>query len=438
MQTIRTIQAKRNGEALSPDAIREVLAGYTAGEVPDYQMAALLMAIYLQGMSPPELEVWADAMLHSGEVLDWSSLGIPTADKHSTGGVGDKISLPLAPAVAACGVAVPMISGRALGHTGGTLDKLEAIPGFTVGVSNERAREIVAQHGVVLMGQTAQIAPADKKIYALRDATGTVESIPLIASSIMSKKLAEGVDALVLDVKVGSGAFMKTEARARELAETLVGIGEAAGCRTVALLTRMDRPLGRLVGNALEVAESIATLRGEGPADIRELVCLLGGEMLALTGVATSAEEGRTRIGTALDDGSALARFRGLVEAQGGDVACVDDPGQLPSASGRHVVRARTSGVVTAIDAEDVGRASMRLGAGRAVAEDPIDPAVGLEVLKTVGDVVTQGDPLVELHFNDGSRLESAEVLIHEAYTLGQTPANALELCIGRVGMECS
>jgi len=436
MQTIRTIQAKRNGEALEPDAIREVLAGYTAGTVPDYQMSALLMAIYLQGMTPPELAAWADAMLHSGEVLDWSHLGIPTADKHSTGGVGDKISLPLAPAVAACGVAVPMISGRALGHTGGTLDKLEAIPGFSVGVSNERAREIVARHGLVLMGQTVQIAPADKKIYALRDATGTVESIPLIASSIMSKKLAEGVDALVLDVKVGSGAFMKTEARARELAETLVGIGQAAGCSTVALLTRMDRPLGRLVGNALEVVESIATLRGEGPDDIRELVCLLGGEMLALTGVAPSAVEGHQRIARSLDDGSAFAKFRSLVEAQGGDVACVDDPTLLLGAASRHIVRAKQSGVVCAINAEDVGRASMRLGAGRATAEDLIDPAVGLEVLRTVGDAVEVGDPLVELHVNRADRVAEAEALIHAAYTVGDSPVPPMELLVGRVSGE--
>jgi len=433
MRVIDAIQKKRDAGALSPEEIQFIIDGFTADEIPTYQMAALLMAIFLNGMNDEELAPWTHAMLHSGLVMDWSELGVPTADKHSTGGVGDKISLPLAPAVAACGVAVPMVSGRALGHTGGTLDKLESIPGFNVGVSLERAREMIADIGVVLMGQTAEVAPADKRIYALRDAIGTVESIPLIASSIMSKKLAEGVDALVLDVKVGSGAFMKTRENATLLAQTLTGIGRRMGCATVAYLTRMDRPLGRMVGNALEVRESIDILRGEGPDDVRELTVTLGAEMLVQAKVATDLETARKQIEGQLDNGKALACFQKLVVAQGGDGRVVEDLDILPKASYQKDVLATREGFVGEINAEHIGRSSMSLGAGRAKAEDDIDPAVGLEVLKTVGDSVSVGEPLVRLHYNDETRVPRAEEWILGAYSVHDTAPDKTELIIERI-----
>jgi pyrimidine-nucleoside phosphorylase len=433
MGMIDVIQKKRDNGVFTTEEIQSVIQGFTADAIPTYQMAALLMAIYLNGLNEDELAAWTDAMLHSGLIMDWSQLDRPTADKHSTGGVGDKISLPLAPAVAACGVAVPMVSGRALGHTGGTLDKLESIPGFDVGVSLEDARRMVSEIGLVLMGQTAEVAPADKRIYALRDAIGTVESIPLIASSIMSKKLAEGVDALVLDVKVGSGAFMKTRERASELAHTLVGIGRRMGCATVAYLTRMDRPLGRLVGNALEVHESVEILRGGGPADIRELTVTLGAEMLVQAGVAEALPDGRRQIESSLDSGEALERFRRLVIAQGGDGRVVDDLSLLPQAAKQVDVVAREAGHIVAIDTEKVGRASMSLGAGREKAEDDIDPAVGLEVLKTVGDEVSVGEPLVRLHVNDEDRVQVAEEWIFGAYQVHDAAPKESELILERI-----
>ncbi|GMV41970.1 MAG: thymidine phosphorylase [Myxococcales bacterium] len=433
MRTVDLIQKKRDGRPLATAEIEHLIAAYTRGDVPDYQMAALAMAIFFRGLDASELTAWTRAMLHSGSILDWSALGRPCVDKHSTGGVGDKISLPLAPAVVACGAAVPMVSGRGLGHTGGTLDKLESIPGFRVRLSLEETRRVMGDVGAVLIGQTDEIAPADRKLYSLRDATATVESIPLIASSIMSKKLAEGVQGLVLDVKTGSGAFMRTRERAKELARTLVDIGNGVGTRTVARITRMDRPLGRLIGNALEVVESVETLRGEGPDDVTTLVEVLGGEMLVLAGVTQDPEDGRARIARSLRDGTALEVFRRLVEAQGGDPRAIDDTSHLPAAAERVVVRAERAGFVQAIDTAELGRAGMVLGAGRARSEDSIDPAVGMRVLATVGDTVSAGDALVELHVNDAAHLRWAIDGVLRAYTLADTPPDPVELLLERV-----
>jgi pyrimidine-nucleoside phosphorylase len=390
---VELIRRKREGAALSDDEVRAFVRGYTDGVVPDYQAAALLMAIYFRGLDGAELAALTDAMLHSGEVLDLSQLDGPKVDKHSTGGVGDKVSLHLAPAVAACGVRVPMISGRGLGHTGGTLDKLESIPGFRVDLPTEEFTRTLAACGMALIGQTAKLAPADKKLYALRDVTGTVESIPLIAASIMSKKLAEGIDGLVLDVKVGSGAFMKTPERARELASTLVEIGKRAGKRCAALITDMDQPLGRWVGNAVEVQESLDVLSGRGEPDLVELTLALGAEMLLLGGVARSIEEGRGRIVQALGDGSALERFRQCVRLQGGVLPEGDAVrGWFAADSVR--VPAPHAGVVTAIDAEAVGLAAITLGAGRLRKEDQIDPGAWIWLKKKVGERVELGDDL--------------------------------------------
>jgi pyrimidine-nucleoside phosphorylase len=426
------IRQKRDRERLDPAALREFVLAYTRGEVPDYQAAALVMAIYLHGLADDELTALTEAMLRSGEVLDLSSVPGIKVDKHSTGGVGDKISLPLAPAVAACGVPVPMVSGRGLGHTGGTLDKLEAIPGFRVDLDVPRFVRQVGELGLCLIGQTATLAPADRKLYALRDATATVESIPLIASSIMSKKLAEGIDALVLDVKVGRGAFMKTEERARALATTMCAIGKGHGKRVVAYLTRMEQPLGLAVGNAVEAIESFEVLKGRGPADIRELTLVLGAEMLVQGGVAADLAAGRARLAAALDDGTALAKMRACVAAQGGDPRAVDDYGLLPTARRRHQVVAAAAGWVTAIDAEEVGVAAMRLGAGRLKKEDAVDPAVGVLLHKKVGDRVAAGEPLATLLLNDLGP-EPAAGMVAAAYTLGPEPPAPQSLVLGEI-----
>ena len=419
MRAQELIARKRDGGELAPAELRALVAGITDGSVPDYQAAAFLMAVFFRGMTPAELAAWADAMLRSGDVLDLSAIAARKVDKHSTGGVGDKISLPLAPAVAACGVAVPMVSGRGLGHTGGTLDKLEAIPGFSVNLPVERFRAQVAELGVCMIGQTERIAPADRKLYALRDVTATVESIPLIASSIMSKKLAEGIDALVLDQKVGAGAFMKRIEDARALARTIIGIGRAAGKRVTALITAMDQPIGRAVGNASEVEESIETLRGRGPADTRELTVALGAEMLVLGGVAADSAAGRVRIEAVLDGGQALERFAQLIAAQGGDARVCEDTGRLPQARTRREVVATAAGVVEAIDAEAVGIAAMMLGAGRRTKEDRIDPAVGIDVLKKVGDRVVAGEPLALLRVNDTAQADAAAARYLGAVRIG-------------------
>ncbi len=430
MRAFDVIRAKRDGERLTDGQLRWVLDGYVAGQVPDYQMAALVMAIYLNGMDARELSVWTTAMMESGRVMDLSAVPGIKVDKHSTGGVGDKVSLPLAPLVAACGVPVPMISGRGLGHTGGTLDKLESIPGFSVNLSADDYARLVGEIGLCLIGQTEDLVPADRKLYALRDVTATVASIPLIASSIMSKKMAEGIDALVLDVKVGSGAFMKTEADARTLAETMVGIGREMGREVVARLTGMHQPLGRMVGNALEVVESIQILKGKGPADTVEVVIELGAEMLVLGGVADDLAAGRTRIEAARSDGSGLDKFRQLVMAQGGTADCLDN---LPSAPDRTTFTAQRAGFVSAIDTEGVGVAGLLLGAGRETKESTIDPAVGLEVLAKIGDRVDAGQPLVEIHHRGPARLDDALRRLGDAYVIADEAPAAQDLLIARI-----
>ncbi|MDX1420664.1 MAG: thymidine phosphorylase [Rubricoccaceae bacterium] len=437
MNPLPLILQKRDGEALDPDDVSALVAAYTAGAVPDYQMAAFLMAAFLRGLDEAEAAALTRAMLHSGEVLDLSDLPGTKVDKHSTGGVGDKVSLLLAPLVAACGVPVPMISGRGLGHTGGTLDKLEAIPGFDVNLSVEQYRRQLERIGVVMIGQTAEIAPADKKLYALRDVTGTVESIPLIAASIMSKKLAEGIDALVLDVKSGRGAFMKREADARRLAETLVGIGREFGKPTVALLTAMDAPLGRAIGNWPETAEATRVLRGETPAggpvpDLLEVTLALAGEMLCLGGVAGSPDEGRQRAQHALDAGLAFETWVELVDAQGGDLAVLDDPDAREGSAPVAEIRAPddAEGYVTEIDALALGWASVALGAGRRRKEDAVDPVAGFVLNKTVGDAVEPGAVLATATAADPLRLDAAAV--RGAFRFGPAPPPATSRLLDR------
>ena len=394
---VEVIRTKRDGGRLSDGMIDWVVAAYTRGDVADEQMSALAMAILLNGMDRREISRWTGAMIASGERMDFSSLSRPTADKHSTGGVGDKITLPLAPLVAACGVAVPQLSGRGLGHTGGTLDKLEAIPGWRASLTNEEMLARLEDVGAVICAAGDGLAPADKKLYALRDVTGTVEAVPLIASSIMSKKIAEGTGALVLDVKVGTGAFMKDEASARELAETMVALGQDAGVHTVALLTDMSTPLGLTAGNGLEVAESVEVLAGGGPADVVELTLALAREMLAGAGRADVDPADR------LADGSAMDVWRRMVAAQGGDP---DAP--LPRSRESHVVPAPATGVLTRLDAMAVGLAAWRLGAGRARKEDPVQAAAGVRWHARPGDEVAEGQPLLTLHTDEPERLDRA------------------------------
>ncbi|MFQ5522572.1 MAG: thymidine phosphorylase [Acidimicrobiia bacterium] len=423
------IAIKRDGGVLPAEGIRWLIAAYTEGTVPDYQMAAMAMAILLNGMNDEELAAWTEAMLHSGEVLDFSDLPKPKVDKHSTGGVGDKISLPLAPLVAACGVAVPMMSGRGLGHTGGTLDKLESIPGFRTQLTPKRFREVLYENGLVLAGQSETMVPADRKLYALRDATATVPSIPLIASSIMSKKLAEGLDALVLDVKTGSGAFMSDPDRARELARTMVGIGIGHGVETVALVTSMDQPLGREVGNANEVRESIEVLRGEGPGDVTELTLTLGEAMLELGGV----DGGRDRLVAALHTGAALRKFVDVVKAHGGDPEAVVDPDRLPLAPYEATITAPASGYVARCDALTVGIAATRLGAGRERKEDSIDPGVGITIEAKIGDLVNQGDALATVRYSDPARWEAQREHLATAWEIVDDPTDPPELVRERI-----
>src|SRR5262249_41116866 len=408
MRAVDIILSKREGRSLTRDEIGFFVDGVTSGSLPDYQASALLMAILLRGMTPDETAWLTDAMVHSGVRVDLAEIPGVKVDKHSTGGVGDKTSLILAPLAAACGVPVPMMSGRGLGHTGGTLDKLESIPGFRVDLSLQEMKAALARVGCAMIGQTAQIAPADKKLYSLRDVTGTVESIPLISASIMSKKIAEGIDALVLDVKTGSGAFMKTEADSRRLAESLVSIGNASGVKTEAIITAMESPLGRAVGNALEVEECIDVLKGGGPSDLIEVSIELTARMLVLGGVARDRGDAERQARGAIQSGAGLERFRQIVEAQGGDPKVVDDPPRLPHVADRHLVAADRAGYITRLDAELVGRASVALGAGRDRVEDPVDPAVGIIVLAKPGDCVCAGDPVLELHYRDRARLASA------------------------------
>jgi pyrimidine-nucleoside phosphorylase len=414
------IERKRDGGVLRGEEIRWIIAEYTKGSLPDYQMAAMLMAVFKEGLDGAELDVWTDAMLHSGRVMDLSHIDAPKVDKHSTGGVGDKVSIPLAPMVAACGAAVPMMSGRGLGHTGGTVDKLESIPGFRTQLDPDEFAAVAEKTGLVLAGQSGSLAPADGAIYALRDATGSVPSIPLIASSIMSKKLAVGLGSLVLDVKVGRGAFMKDLDRARLLAETMVGIGKARGTPVVAVLTDMNQPLGRMVGNACEIEESIDVLHGGGPRDLVEVVYRLGEEMLVLAGIDPSRREARTRLERAVSSGHAFEKLEQVVEAQGGNPAALSDTSLLPHAEHEQVVRARSGGYVARIDAFDIGTASLRLGGGRERKEDDIDPAVGIAVEVKVGDQVTAGQPLARIAWNDEAKLADALPMIEGSFEISE------------------
>ncbi len=422
------IARKRDGHALSRDEIAAFVRGATDGSWADYQLTALLMAIFLRGMTAEETADYTDAMMRSGVVADLSNVPGIKVDKHSTGGVGDKISIPLAPMVVACGVPVPMISGRGLGHSGGTLDKLESIPGFRTDLSLDVYRAQVARIGCALIGQTKDLAPSDKKLYALRDVTATVECIPLICGSILSKKLAEGIDALVLDVKVGRGAFMKTKDEARCLAEALVRVGQAGGKKVRALLTAMDQPLGRTVGNALEVTESIACLRGHGPADTMEVTYALGAHMLVLGGVAKDEASARAQLERVVASGAALAKFREIVAAQGGDVRSIDDPSRLPQARLQHPLPAPRGGVVVDVDAMGVALAALRLGAGRAKADDTIDPGVGVSGLKKIGEPVTAGEPLCVIHAGNEPALAEARAMLEKAIRVGDAAPAATPL----------
>ncbi|MEW6545526.1 MAG: thymidine phosphorylase [Bacillota bacterium] len=466
MRAYDVILKKRDGGRLSREELDFLVQGFVRGELPDYQMAAFLMAVYFRGMEPQEVADLTMAMVDSGDRVDLSSVPGVKVDKHSTGGVGDKTTLVLAPLVAAAGVPVAKMSGRGLGHTGGTLDKLESIPGLRVDLPPERFLEQVRGIGLAVVGQNPQLVPADGKIYALRDVTATVDSLPLIASSIMSKKIAAGADAIVLDVKTGRGAFMKDFDDALALARMMVGIGEWAGRRTRAVITGMDQPLGYAVGNALELREAVATLAGQGPADLRELCLVLGSHMLVLGRAAASLDEARTRLEELLDTGAALARLRAMVEAQGGDPrALVADlggaglmpvsgggegrggdagrgggpaqqGGLLPMASHIHLFRARGGGYVTRVDALLVGRAAMVLGAGRARKEDRIDPSVGIVLRRKVGDEVCRDDVLAEVHYNDPSRLPPALALLGEAYRIEEERPPAPPLVLALVTAE--
>jgi len=418
---VDVIRTKRDGGRLTDDQIRWFMQAYTEGVVADEQASALAMAIFFQGMEPDELAVWTQAMIESGERLDLSSVGRPTVDKHSTGGVGDKVSLPLIPLAAACGIAVPQLSGRGLGHTGGTLDKMEAIPGWRAQLSNQEFLDVLRAEGGVICAAGAELAPADRKLYALRDATSTVESIPLIASSIMSKKIAEGTDGLVLDVKYGSGAFLPEPDRGRELARTMVGLGEAHGVRCTALLTAMEQPLGRAAGNAVEVEESVEVLAGGGPSDLVEVTLALAREMVALAGVDIDPAE-------ALADGRAMDRWRAIVTAQGGDP---DAP--LPVARETDVVTADADGVLQRLDARSVGVAAWRLGAGRARKEDAVSATAGVLCHAKVGDEVRAGQPLLELRTDDADRFAGAHDALAGAWTIGDGPATPPELVLDRI-----
>src|SRR5438309_7096891 len=416
------IRRKRDGVQLQRNEIEFLVNGYTRDEIPDYQMSAWLMAVLLRGMSRAELAALTETMLNSGQVLDFSELPAAKTDKHSTGGVGDKTSLIIAPIVAAAGLYVPMISGRGLGHTGGTLDKLESIPGFNVNLSVTDFRRVLAQCGAGLIGRTAGIAPADRKLYALRDVTGTVESPYLICASIMSKKLAEGIDVLVLDVTTGSGAFMKKEEDAVFLAELMVETGERMGKQVVALITDMDQPLGLLVGNSLEVAEVVDVLRGAGPQDLRELCLELAGWMFLLGGAAASVTQGRQMAEQLIRSGKALEKFGQMVALQGGDSSVIADPRRLPQAEHKLDVLSSRSGCVMKIDCEAVGIACVILGGGREKKEDSVDPSVGLALHKKVGDSVATEEPLCTIHYNSEARAARAKTLIEASYQIGDTP----------------
>lgn len=417
MQVIELIQKKRDQRSLSKKEIHFLIENYVKGEIPNYQMSAFLMATCINGMNEEEISWLTDAMLFSGEVISHQNNGLPLIDKHSTGGVGDKISIPLAPAIAACGIKVPMIAGRGLGHTGGTLDKLESIPGFRCDLSSKQYQDQVAEIGCVIMGQTKEIAPADKMIYALRDVTGTVESIPLISSSIMSKKLAEGIDGLVLDVKFGSGAFMKDIDKARALAQTMVAIGAHMGKKVTACLTNMDQPIGTMIGNTLEILETIEILKGRGPKDSVELTVELGAEMLLLAKKVPGLEQGRAMVKESFSSGRAFNKFVEMVKAQGGDVNYILDPSLFRTAEQKIVIEAKSAGNIFSVDSRSIGVAAGLLGGGRAKLSDEINPSVGIEMHVKIGDRVNKGQPLCTIHADQKGVLE-ASLRIESAITI--------------------
>jgi pyrimidine-nucleoside phosphorylase len=419
MDVRSVIQTKRDGGELSEEEIRFFLGGYVRGEIENYHAAALTACIFTRGMTSRELVTWTHAMLHSGSTLAFPEVVQKKADKHSTGGVGDKVSIPLAPAVAACGVAVPMISGRGLGHTGGTLDKLESIPGFRVKLSDAEIHRAIDRTGVAFGAQTNELVPADRLLYALRDACGLVESIPLIASSIMSKKLAEGIDALVLDVKFGSGAFLPDPARGRELADVMIALARGMNVRCSAFQTAMDRPLGRACGHALEIVESIECLSGGGPEDLRELVLLQGGEMLRLCGNVATLEDGKKRVASAIDSGRALGVFELILREQGGDPRVAKDPSLLPRAPDVDPWKAEHDGTLSFADVRAIGHAINELGGGRTKVTDEIDPAVGLVWRKAAGEAVKRGDVLCEIHHRGGRGLDGCRALLARGARVG-------------------
>jgi pyrimidine-nucleoside phosphorylase len=434
MRAVDLIRKKRDGGTLDPSEIRWLVSGITSGDVAEYQWSALLMAILWRGMDEGETEALTDAMMRSGSVVDLSSTPGLKIDKHSTGGVGDKTSLILAPIAAACGVPVPMVSGRGLGHTGGTLDKLEAIPGFSVDLDLTRYKQVLNECGLVLIGQTAEIAPADKHLYALRDATATVESIPLLSASIMSKKLAEGIDGLVLDVKTGDGAFMEKLDDSRALAQAMCAIGRGLGKRMVALITRMDQPLGREVGNANEVAECVACLRGGGPSDLVDLSIELAAEMILMGERAPTMQAAREMARRSIQDGSALERFRRVVEAQGGDPHAIDDTTRLPRARHYEMVESPRSGFLSGLKARPIGLATMILGAGRARTDSTIDPSVGVTLRKKLGERVEKGEPLAVIAVNDrGASFQKAREMIAGAYAFSDVPFEVPDLIVERL-----
>jgi pyrimidine-nucleoside phosphorylase len=430
MDAVSIIRKKRDGHRLLPAEIAAFVDRYTRGEIPDYQASALAMAIFFRGLDPTETADLTSAILHSGHVMDFSGIPLPKVDKHSTGGVGDKTSLIIAPVAAAGGLAVPMISGRGLGHTGGTLDKLESIPGFRTRLTLEEFHQAMCETGAGLIGQTDELAPADRKLYALRDVTGTVESIPLISASIMSKKLAEGIDALVLDIKVGCGAFMKTRENARELAGRMVEIGTACGKRVQALLTSMDQPLGCAVGNALEVIECLEALKGRGPADLMEVSRELTARMFVLGGVDSDLDVARARFDRAIASGAALRKFAEIIRRQGGDAGVIEDYAGLPRAEHEESVVAWDDGYVSALEAETIGLAAVRLGAGRERLHSVIDPAVGMVFEKKIGDQVETGERICAIYLNDRSRLAEVRAALRTAIRIAPEPVAAPPLIL--------
>jgi pyrimidine-nucleoside phosphorylase len=440
MLVVPLIERKRDGGALTPEEWSALVAGYTAGRIPDYQMSALLMAVVWRGLERVELAALTDAMIASGQRMSFEGWNTPRIDKHSTGGVGDKVSLVLAPLVAACGVAVPMMSGRGLGHTGGTLDKLEAIPGFRTDLPLAAAKAQLQKLGAVLIGQTPEIAPADKRLYALRDVTGTVPAIPLIAASIMSKKLAEGLTGLVLDVKHGSGAFLPETERGLELARTMIALGEDRGCPTVALLTAMDRPLGRACGNALDTEEAILALRGEGPEDLMEVTYALGVEMLQMAKVESTAAKARQRLENALSSGLAAEKFEQIIEAQGGNPKVVEDASVMPQAQVVEVFGARGTGVVTSVEPRTIGRAIVAMGGGRTKVEDTVEPSVGFVITVKPGDKVLSGEPIASVFASDTEGIQTGFGALERAITIGdklvERPLPLISHRVTRKGVE--